>query len=246
MFAIVLTLTGIGFAAFAQEEPPTADTKEMAQKFTDESELAIVSVAGNSSSSNYAGKQKNTFTWDKKNTLIASGHYLRTETSGTETAKNWDLTGRYERVIHDGFSGYIGYGADSDPYAGYVQRDNFDIGGKQELIKNPNHNWWVEAGYRYSKMNTTADMQYANMGRLFTEYDFTLDKTFSAKYWFEYLPNFTDSHAYFINTEPSVSMLLTQILSFKVAYLVQYHNKLIKAGEVYTDTTFTTSLVAKF
>lgn len=236
-----------GPLSFAETTTPAAPTttEGAAPKFTDESELALVSVSGNSSSSNVSAKQANAYTFGK-HTFKVGGHYLKTESSGTETAKSWDANGRYERVIYDGFSGYIGYGADSDPYAGYVQRDNFDIGAKYQILKNDWQAWAVEAGYRYSKMNTTVDMQYANMGRAFTEYTVNFSKTFSMRYWVEYLPNFTDSRAYFINQEPSISMILTDIFSLKAAYLVQYHNKLIKAGEVYTDTTFTTSLVAKF
>jgi len=231
---LTLIVVGLSSTSFAQDS-----------KLTDESELALVSVSGNSSSNNIAGKQKNTYTFGQSMVSLG-GHYLRTEAAGVETAKNWDLTSRYEHIIRDGFSGYVGYGADSDPYAGYVQRDNADIGIKYQILKTENQNWTAELGYRYSKMNTTVDMQYANMGRAYSEYNVTFDKTFSARYWVEYLPNFTDSKAYFINTEPSLSLLLTQILSLKMAYLVQYHNKLIKSGEVYTDTTFTTSLVAKF
>jgi putative salt-induced outer membrane protein len=227
----------LGFSSFAQEIPNN--------KFTDESELALVSVSGNSSSNNVSAKQSNSYTFGK-NTVKASGHYLRTQSSGVETARSWDLMGRYERVLYDSLSAYTGYGADSDPYAGYVQRDNYDIGLKYDLIHSTAQNWWVEAGYRYSKILTTVEENYTNFGRTYMEYNLTLDNTYSIRYWIEYLPNFTDPEAYFINTEPSFSIQLTKILSLKASYLIQYHNELIKAGEVRTDTTFTTSLVAKF
>ena len=241
----LLLATLVAFSALSFSTTSFAQETTSANKFTDESELALVSVSGNSSSSNISAKQKNSYTFGK-DTISAGGHYLRTESAGIETARSWDLQGRYEHVIHENLSGYVGYGADSDPFAGYIQRDNFDIGAKYQLVKTEWQNWSVELGYRYSKMNTTMDMQYANMGRGYTEYNVNFSKSFSARYWVEYLPNFSDSEAYFVNTEPSVSMLITQIFSLKMAYLIQYHNKLIQPTEVHTDTTFNTFLVEKF
>lgn len=64
------------------------------------------------------------------NALTATGSYLRTTSAGTETAKAWDASLRYERIFSELWSAFIQQGAEADVYAGYVERDNTDLGAK--------------------------------------------------------------------------------------------------------------------
>lgn len=215
-------------------------------KWSHESEVAIVTVDGNTDTESYSGKQKTTYTWSK-NAIIMAGRYLETTSENVETAKLWELSIRYERSLSSLWSVYIGHGAESDHFNGYIQRDNSDLGAKYQILKTEKQNWVAEAGYRYSHIyETTGTHRYVDTGRLFSQYTYEVANNLSFKYWVEYLPNFDQPKLYFLNTEPSLNIMLTKGFSLKTAYLIKYQNTLISPNKDYVDTSFTTSLVAKF
>ena len=217
-----------------------------AEPFTGEAEAGAIVVSGNSESENYNAKTKLVYTQDK-NTYTGFGRYLRATANGLESSLQWDAGARYERELSEHVSVYVGYKAESDVYNGYVQRDSSDLGGKYYFIKSDVQNWFAEAGYRYSKTNPTGGGEVTNdsFGRLFTEYNQTIDQTLSFKYWAEYLPNLTDTEAYLANTEASFNVMLNSVFSMKFAYLLQYQNLPPSDGK-YTTSTTTMNLVAKF
>ena len=237
LLAKLFIITSLAIVVHAEDKSP----------WTDESELGIVKVSGNTDSESYSAKQKTTYTFDL-NVLSLSGRYLETKAAGIQTAKSWEGAARFDRILTDVWSVFIQQGAESDYFAGYTQRDNSDIGAKYTLIKSETENLFSEFGYRYSKTlsSIVADTKHANYGRFYTEYSRKLNAAVSAKFWLEYLPNFTKSEAYLLNYEPSLSVMLNSMLSLKVAYLVKSHNFTVLPTEKKDDTTFSTALVAKF
>lgn len=240
----------IGFSALADTGSPSNPS---GSGFQSESEVGAVVTSGNAETESSSVKTKNSYIWEK-DTYTAFGHYLRTKSAGTESARNWDAGLRYERALAEYVSAYLGHKAESDPFAGYVQRDSSDIGGKYYINKSDSFNFFTELGYRYQKtLATTGDLNYDSLGRLFVEVNGTVDKTTSLRYWAEYLPNLTRPNSFLANTEASLSVMLYKNLSLKMAYLLQYQNvKPIittvtpaREGER-IDTTYTTSIVAKF
>lgn len=233
LFAVFFPL----FSAFAQESEP--------KEWTHESEASVVQVSGNTESESYSAKQKTVYSFER-NLLALTGRYLQTRSSGIETAKSWDASARYEREIFGAWSAFLQQGAESDVYAGYIQRDNTDVGAKRFFIRDDVQTLISELGARYVTTNTGASRVYSRSGRLYLEYSRKLNETVSARFWAEYLPNFTDSEAWLANYEPSISAMLNSVFSLKLSYLTKYHNKTVTANESKNDTTFTTSLVSKF
>ncbi len=233
--ALLCTLL-VTFAAHADDAPP----------FKGEAEAGVIIVSGNNDSESYNAKAKTTYTHDK-NVYTAFGRYLKTNSNGVESARNWEAGVRYERELTDYLGVFVGQKAESDVFNGYIQRDSTDAGLKYYLIKGDEMSWTVEAGYRYQKTQPTTgnDVTYDNLGRVYTEFNKALDKTLSFKYWAEYLPNFTDHDAYLANTEASLNVMLNSVFSLKLAYLLQYQN-VPPSGGKYTTTTTTMNLVAKF
>ena len=233
----LVLIASLGLDSWAQEKGP----------WSNESEAAVVKVGGNTESESYSAKEKTTFT-QSTNIWISTARYLQSKASGTETAKSWDAALRYERVFSDLWSGLIQHGAESNVYAGYLQRDNTDLGAKYTFVKSDTENALLEAGLRSTKTLSSqgADPKRESFGRLYTEYSRQINASVSAKAWVEYLPNFSDPEAYLLNYEPSLTVLMTQVFSLKMAYLVKIHNKILLATERKEDTALTTSLVAKF
>lgn len=232
-----LILSGLLFPLYslAQEKSP----------WTNESEVAVVNVGGNTQSESYSAKQKSSYKFDL-NTLTGSGRYLQTEAGVVETAKSWDAALKFERELSDKWSLFVQHGAESNVYAGYTQRDNSDFGGKYFFTKTEPETFFGEVGLRSSQMLTSGVTTSSTSGRLYLEYAKKLTEATSGKLWIEYLPNFKDSAAYLTNYEPSLSVVLSKIFSLKISYLVKVHNKTVLPTEKKEDTTFMTSIVAKF
>jgi putative salt-induced outer membrane protein len=216
-----------------------------------ESELSTALVSGNSNTETYGIKQLSTFEWEQ-NAIKANGRYIQGRNNGVESARAWDASLRYERALSDVWSTFVAQTIESDIYAGFVQRNSTDIGAKYFFTKNDSTVFFAEAGYRYIHTDYVTRRpeveNYTHAGRLYSEITHKFNESVSGKYWAEYVPQFKDKDAYFINTEPSVTAILSQIFSLKSSYLVKYQNpnKANVGLRSYTDTTFLTSLVAKF
>ena len=229
-----------GSAVRADEMPAVA------QGLSNESEAGIVVNSGNANSQSYSLKEASSYGF-YKNLFKSSGHFLETTANDVVSARNWDFGLRYERYLLSGISMYLGQNVESDRFAGFQQRYNSDFGGKYSILKSEDSYWNVEAGYRYSLQNLTTGTQTSgHFLRLFTEASRSWTKTFSSKYWLELLPSLTDSAAYRINTELSISSMLTSIFSIKSAYAIRFNNAPAGIASRTTDSTFTTALVAKF
>jgi hypothetical protein len=96
---------------------------------TNETEASIVQVDGNTQSESYSAKQKTAYAFDL-NSLVLAGRYLQTKSAAIETARSWDVSLRFERSLSERWSVFVQQSAESDPYSGYTQRDNTDLGGK--------------------------------------------------------------------------------------------------------------------
>lgn len=210
-----------------------------------EAEAGLITISGANESESYNAKGKVVYTQDA-NSYAASGRYLRTNSNGVESARNWEAGLRYERAIAEHFGIYVGQKAESDVFNGYIQRDSTDAGLKYTLINEEKLNWFVEAGYRYQKIQATnSTLSFNNLGRAYTEVVKQLETNLTFKYWAEFLPNFTNSDAYLANTEASLNVMVNSLFSLKFAYLLQYQNMPVVANK-YTTSTTTINLVAKF
>lgn len=212
-----------------------------------ESELGMVIVDGNSESKSTNVKQQTSYTWDK-NKVETKANYTEAEQNDVKSAQSWNATLRYERAISEKLSAFVAHGAEGDRFAGYLQRDNSDIGAKYTFYALENKDtWFAELGYRAIK----TDVAYSDKedstsnARFYSEIVKTFREGLSGKFWAEYVADLDDSEIYFVNAEPSLSVMLNSVFSLKLSYLIKYQN-IIPAGAEHTDTTFATALVAKF
>lgn len=223
----------------------TANAEDLKEGWSHESEASIVTVSGNTEGENYAFKQKTQYKFEL-DTLTLKGRYLRATSVGIETARSWDASLRWDRELSERWALFLAHGAEADPYAGYVQRDNTDVGAKHWLAKSENESLSIDAGFRYTRLlpevGGREDQRFA---RLASEWKRQLTPTVSARLWAEYLPNLEISDAYLANGEPSLQVMLTSVFSLKLAYLARYNNA-PPVGVERLDTTYTTALVAKF
>lgn len=224
----------VNFAAYAEEG------------FHNESEVGIVVTNGNSKSQSYNIKQGNSYGWDQ-NVVKFGAQYLNVSSVGVISAENWSFTMRYDRILNPQWNLFIAQTASGDRFAGFNQKYSSDIGARYQIIKEDDFSWFAETGYRYSeehRINRTTRTQH--LGRIYTETIKNISVTSSGKLWVEYLPDLRYGKDYQVNTEASISSILTDILSIKIAYLLKFDNVPAITTAVKTDTVYTTNLVAKF
>jgi putative salt-induced outer membrane protein len=222
-----------------------------ADGWKNESELAIITTSGNAETESYSAKQKTVYEISS-NVLTATGAYLRTTSAGNESAKAWNAGLRYDRVLTEQWSVFLGVLAESNYNSGFVQKNSVDLGGKYTFYKRDNSYMFAELGARTTKTSPFVktslvkdDDKTENFGRAYVEYGQQVTASATFKLWVEYLSNLTNSSGSLTNAEASVQAALNENFSLKLAYLTKIDNG--KAAPAKTaDNTFTTSLVAKF
>lgn len=214
--------------------------------FTNDAEFGVILTSGNTKTQSFSIKDQTRYNWEK-NVIQFNALGLRAENRGVLSAKNWALGLRYERELSTVWNAFASQSAEGDRFNGIRQRYNSDLGGKYYIKKaEKDFMWFAEAGYRYTKENSTAGTKNSFQKlRLYSEAEYFWSPTVSTKLWAEYLPNFTVSEGWLLNSEFSVAAALNSYFALKTAYLFRFNNlPPVAAGK--TDTALTTSLVAKF
>jgi putative salt-induced outer membrane protein len=236
----ILVIIGLCTALLVNAEDKT---------FKGESEASAIVISGNSDSESYGAKTTNTWKFTELDLATVFGKYVRTKSAGTETAKAWDAGLRYERVfIPDTLNGFLQQKAEHDPYNGvFIQRDSTDIGAKYFFFKSDDLTWFAELGYRYSSVYAVIGTDRYNSDgiRAYTEAAYKFNASTSGKLWVEHLQNLKDSDQSLTNAEASISVVMTDILSFKTSVLLNHNEGTVAPGKKDT-TTWTTALVAKY
>jgi putative salt-induced outer membrane protein len=217
--------------------------------FKTEAELSWIVTAGNSDTNTFSLKDQNKYRFWGRNELRFDARYLSSIASSVETARNWGLGLRYGRDTSERLTFFLAETIDGNVFSGYLQRYNTDVGLKYKLLTAADGglDWFAEAGYRLVLENPTSGTKpTTHAARLYTEAIKSLSESVSAKFWVEYIPNFSTPADWLLNTELSASVLLSQVFSLKLGYLVKYDAQLNTGVTKNVDTTFTTALVAKF
>ncbi len=246
---LIASLAAAVVVLFGFLKPAVAITPSIEIKsdgFRNESSLSIVASNGNSRNQTFNAVQKNGYRYEG-NTLKTEVLYLRSQSADTESARNWGAGLRYERLLTERLSAYIGQGLINDRYAGIDLRYNSDIGARYNLYSTDVFTWAAEAGYRYmSEHRVEPPDVFESLGRLYTETNWKFSETASTGLWIEFLPNFSRPEGYMVNAEVSLNSFLTSILSLKVAYLVKLNNEPPPTAPSKYDTLISTALVANY
>lgn len=224
-------------------------------QWSNESELGIIVVDGNSESKTTNFKQTTNFKRDKDQGT-GKARYTEAESNGVASAESWMVGARYDREIAEKTGAYLSHDTESDRFAGYLQRDTTGLGLTRQLIDAEKLKWSGEVGYSHLETDFANSDQTGGVdgARVFTKVNGEVKEGVTGQFYIEYLHYFDDSDPnttseddnYLVNAEPSLSVLLNNTFSLKLAYLVKYQNQLPAGITERTDTTYSTTLVAKF
>ena len=180
MKALVLFLVISNLVFAAEEKAPSL--------WAHESEAGISLSGGNSDSKTYLAKQTTSYK-PAGNTFNLQGAVFFSEANGVEVSKNWNLSLRYDRQLFTKHWGFIQLGTESDPFAGYDNRTNVDLGMKMDLIVGEVNYAFAEVGYRYSNEFRVAGASprtvESHIARVYAEAQKSLNENVTAKLWIE-------------------------------------------------------------
>ncbi len=214
--------------------------------WSNDSEAGLVIAGGNSKTQTLNLRQNTIYHWGP-NMWALNARLLKASNNEVETAFKWGLGARYEREWSSLVSGLVNQDLDSDKFAGYNQRYATDLGIKLFIMKSASLNLATELGLRHTDEHRTDDTNFVfNSARIYIEAERKWEKRFSARYWVEFIPSLTHSDEFQVNTEASISSILTDVFSVKTAYLLRYNNIPSSITAIKSDTLLTTALVAKF
>lgn len=178
-----------------------------------------------------------------------------------ETARNWDANAKVIRDMTKRVTGFFGVVYEGNEFAGIKQRDNYDLGSGYKIFDSEKTKSLFEVAYRYSLErqtigdedqdpdldddDTNEDEFIFQKARVYYDIERKFSETTTAKFWAEYIPNFTVPEDYQMNFEQSLSVKMTNTFSLKVAYKGMYDN-LPVVGNQMMDYMFTTAIIAKF
>lgn len=219
---------------------------QLVEGLTNESRAGIVTTSGNSKMQTYDLGQKNSYEFHA-NKLASKGLYLRSTSKGIESARQWTLGLRYDRILAAKWSIFLAELVEGNTYAGFKQRYSTDLGGKYYFVKEEMNIWFAEAGYRHQRENRVMGSHHtASLSRVYSEYEHRFNSSVSGRFWVEYLQNFSVAKDRFINLEPSMVAALNTVLSVQFAYTFRYRQLPPPGVQYKTDTTTTAALIAKF
>lgn len=230
-------------------------------KWSHESEASVVTISGNSESQTTSAKQKTKYAREKDSATVTAS-YTEAEAEDTATkvsetsAKSSSIGIRYDHIIDGKLSGFVGHAARSDRFSGITQEDKTDIGLSYQISKRDDQEWSLELGYQLSTINYVAEEDDTlNILRLQTEYSKKINESVSAGLLVEYKDAFEEAQnsvtlakdkQYWVSSQANLKVVMSSILSLKLAYENKYANFRPAGTEERVDSIFTTALVAKF
>lgn len=216
-------------------------------KFTNETQVSLLSAGGNTQQQAYNAKTNNSFDFTKSG-LDSGGHYTYGEANDELSARNWDFSNKYEYKLSEKIGLTTAQVTEGDRFQGIKARYNFDAGVRYHFTKREKRSFYLDLGYRYTIEDRylPEENQYEHKARAYTQYENKASKTVSYKFWLEYIPNFTISTDYLLTGEASLTSILNSTFSLQVAYKGIYDDLPAVEGNKNYDYQTTTSLVAKF
>lgn len=235
---ILLVIFGLSFS----EEKNQEEEKNLSIRV----ELSFVRTTGNTNTQTFS--EKGSLEYEgKRNRFFLENSFLFVKSQGKETANKLKVEGRWEHSLTDRLFNFLSTGYERDRFSGYDFKWNGGSGLGYEFIKSDSQSLKVLFSLNYF-YNRSTDEQIDNYGTYKTElfYEWQILENLAFKQRSDYIRSLSDPDTYFINSESSVEVKVTEIISLGVSYKLAYQNKPPEEGVKRLDTTFSTSLILDF
>lgn len=207
-------------------------------------ELSYVQTSGNSNTNTFSAKLESTTKITGKGSFKAKGSVLYSENNEQKSANKYDIEIDYYHMLGEKIYSYIGANYVKDQFSDYDYRLNIGPGIGYNFFENEIQNLDIQVGldYAFDKYNSSKKDEYV-APRSELNYRHKINENLEFKQMLNYLISIEDSDKYFISSESSLAVKMTQNLSLGVSYRLDHINKTEKEK---TDRKFLTSLIMDF
>lgn len=221
--------------------------------YHNETEVGQTSVGGNAKAVSANLKQTSTFILGQEK-FIVNGSYQYAESANVVIVRNWSVSTRIDHTTEKKLDTFVGLQSSGNKFSGFYERFDVDLGLKHYLTKPKTETdknlFYVELGARWSKENRKKPANNFNdeiiQGRFFIEFQKQINQNFYTDFSLENIGNLEHPGRYRGIFMASVNSIMTQYLTLKVSYQVNYDDYLSNEGFKRLDYTYTTSILANF
>lgn len=207
-------------------------------------ELSFVNTSGNTEVMTLSARDKLTYRFSPNIETVLQLSAFYGESNGVKNSENYSTQLKGSYVLSRKF--YITFiaGWSKDEFAGIHSRIRTGPAFGYKILTLPKHALEGEAGIEYVDEKFTDDTSnsYCN-GRALMLYRFIISEKSDFSQSLEFNYDFTESDNYKANSVTAITTMLTDILSLRASYEVDYVNSPVPAGLKKTDTSLSVSLI---
>lgn len=214
-----------------------------ADPWTDQAELSYVDTGGNTETTSLSARNTLKGPLSEKLILTWSLSGLLAETDGVTTGEQYFTEFRLDYAISDRFYTFGLANWRQDEFAGLENRVSLGLGAGYKFLYGPVHELSGEAGLNQVTEDFTdgTDSDHLSV-RFFGGYGWNMSEYARFTQTMEYLTDPDDNNNYQAKTETAFISTLSDILSLKTSYDMQYDNDPPAATEK-TDTRLGITLI---
>ena len=217
------------------------------KKFSDEAELSYVDTGGNTDVTTLSAKNLLKYKFTEKLEGSWKAAVVYGEDDGEKNAESYLTEFRADYLFTERFYSAFIAGWEQDDFAGIHSRYYAGPAAGYKILTGPNHFLLGELGVTYVDEEYIDETEEEYMsGRAFVKYEYALTEKNKFSQSLEYLHDFEDNDNYNINSVTALVSALSDYLSLKISYEVNYDNKPVPSTLDDTDTILTVALVVNF
>ena len=220
------------------------------KNWSNSTELSFVNTSGNTEVTTLSAKNKLTYKFSQKFETVLQLAALYGKSNGVKNSENYSAKLKGSYLISKRFYASLVSGWSKDIFAGIDSKLSIGPALGYKLMTGPKHTLNFEAGVeyvdeKYYDQNNSLDEtsnDYFN-GRGFTEYKYSLTEKSNFGQSLEFNYDFGNSDNYDATSVTSVTTALSDVLSLKASYKIDYVNAPVPSTLKKTDTTLSVSLI---
>lgn len=207
-------------------------------------ELSYVQTSGNSNTSTFSTKLEASTDLSDRSNVKAKGNILYSESNNESSANKYDIELDYNYMLDEKIYAYYGVNYLKDQFSDYDYRLNTGPGLGYKLLTTKEQTVDLQGGLDYALdqySNGKKDEYVASRAEI--NYRYKINENLKFKQMFNYLVSLEDYNKYFMASDTSLSVKMTDNLSLGVSYRIDYVNQTTKEN---ADKKLLTSLIVDF
>ena len=207
-------------------------------------ELSYVQTSGNSNTSTFSTKVEASSALSDKSNFRGKGNILYSENDNDSSANKYDIELDYNYMLSEKIYSYFGVNYLKDQFSDYDYRLNAGPGLGYKLLDDKEQTIDLQGGLDYALDQYSDGIKDEYVAsRAEVNYRYKINENLKFKQMFNYLVSLEDNNKYFMASDTSLGVKMTDNLSLGVSYRIDYVNQTSKE---HADRKLLTSLIIDF